>query len=56
MHANSDARQGENSAAAREEIERRLRARFAGIAPGRLVSEEFLVDRRLEALAELEDS
>jgi AbrB family looped-hinge helix DNA binding protein len=38
----------------RENVERRLHARLAKAAPGRLVSEELIADRRLEAEAERE--
>lgn len=38
----------------RENVERRLRARFAKVAPGRLVSEELIADRRREMEAERE--
>lgn len=37
----------------RANVERRLRARLAAVAPGRLVSEELIADRRREAEAEL---
>jgi hypothetical protein len=43
----------EDLAEAKAEIELRLHARLAGLAPGRLVSEELIADRRLEAAAEL---
>ena len=33
----------------RENVERRLRARLAGVAKGRLLSEELIADRRAEA-------
>lgn len=38
----------------RENVERRLHARLVPLAKGRLVSEELIADRRLEAEAERE--
>ncbi len=36
----------------RANVERRLRARLASLAPGRMISEELIADRREEAEAE----
>ena len=40
----------------RENVERRVRSRFAPLPAGRLVSEELIADRRLEARKEREES